>query len=266
MPMNRSELSAVLRRWSVFSDRLIQPRAVELESWRRLVAALDRDSVQAASRLKELLAASDTLFPGLGDPLGKSNLNPTDHRWLRRDREESYSDWLAWILQRQTDFRKILSLFNLRAVEGSDRWTIDRESPITRGRPDILIRHQTLGTLLVEVKTGSAPSDEQLNRYREFLNERRAIGLVLLAPAGFDTLVPDAFTFCSWSHVCFALREWAHDWLRDRLVYQAAMALTFCGAVERNLLHLGYSGPGAVLMANHIAQWLESTERNHSDA
>jgi hypothetical protein len=103
--MNRSELSAVLRRWSVLCDRLIQPHAVELEPWLRLVAALDRDAARAARRLDGLLTASGELFPGLGDPL-RRDLNVSDHRWLRDDREESYSDWLAWIIRQQGDFQK----------------------------------------------------------------------------------------------------------------------------------------------------------------
>ena len=40
-------------------------------------------------------------------------------------------------------------------------------------------------------------------------------------------------------------------------MYLAAMSLAFCAAVERNVLGLGYSGLGAVLMANHLANWLE---------
>jgi hypothetical protein len=120
---------------------------------------------------------------------------------------------------------------------------------------------------VVEVKTGSAPSDEQLGRYREFLERGQvAIALILLAPVEFDTLIPDAFTFCSWSQVCFVLRGWARTWLRNSMVYQAAMTLTFCGAVERNVLDLGYCGPGAVLMAAHLTQWLEIHEKEHSDA
>jgi hypothetical protein len=87
--------------------------------------------------------------------------------------------------------------------------------------------------------------------------EPAIIGLVLLAPMQFDTITPDRSL--AWSDVCFGLRDWARAWLRDGRLYLAAMTLAFCAAVERNVLHLGYSGPRAVLMANYLAQWLEIT-------
>ena len=183
MPVDQPDLSATLRRWAALAEPLIETRPVDLGAWQRLVAAMDRDADRAALRLDGLLAASECLFPGLTDPLRRDHLNLADHRWLRRDREESYSDWLAWILGQQSDFRKILSVFNLLPVETDGPWKIERERPIREGRTDILIRHQSLGTLLVEVKTASLPMEEQLQKYRSFLKrERSVIGFVLLAP------------------------------------------------------------------------------------
>jgi hypothetical protein len=121
-----------------------------------MVAALDRDAERATRELNGLLAVSGELFRGLGDPIN-SDPDLTAHRWLRGDREESYSDWLALILGQQADFRKILNMFSPETIGSGGHRLITREDCIPEGRTDILIQHETIGTLLVEVKTGKFP-------------------------------------------------------------------------------------------------------------
>jgi hypothetical protein len=174
---------------------------------------------------------------------------------LARDREESYSDWLAWILERQDDPSLILPLFGLEARSGSDElWTVNREVVTPFGRLDLLIRGRRLGVLCVEVKTESIPGEDQLERYLEWLTGAGPrLGLVLLAvdhPEG--DLPSDECHFCSREHVAQGLRSWARDWLRDRRLYDAVMTLAFCGAVERNLLLLGGGGLNALRTADYL--------------
>lgn len=79
------------------------------------------------------------------------------------------------------------------------------------------------------------------------------LGLVLLAvdrPEG--DLPSDECHFCSWNHVARGLRSWACDWLRAGRLYDAVMTLTFCGAVERNVLSLGGGGLNAVRTADYL--------------
>jgi hypothetical protein len=246
-------LSSVLRTWAKLADA---PNAeVPLGPLRRMVVAAERDAVAASQRLDGLFEQSArTFFPGVGDPLS-AKLDVCTHRWLAGHREEAYSDWLAWILGRQDDPSRILPLFGLEAHCGPDElWKVKREVVTPFGRLDLLIRSNWLGVLCVEVKTESAPGEDQLERYLEWLaGAGPHLGLVLLAvdhPEG--DLPSDECRFCSWKHVAKRLRIWARDWLRAGRLYDAVMTLAFCGAVERNLLALGGGGLNALRTADYL--------------
>jgi hypothetical protein len=161
-----------------------------------MVAALDRDAERAMRELNGLLAVSGELFPGPGDPLN-SDLDLTAHRWLRGDREESYSDWLALILGQQADFRKILNMFSPETIGSGGHRLITREDCIPEGRTDILIRHETIGTLLVEVKTGKFPVP------RAYPSSSAEISINRLATA---ILTPVPFVLRRSGRVCEAQR------------------------------------------------------------
>jgi hypothetical protein len=199
-------LSSVIDTWAKLVNKLPRkPDAeVPLDPVCRMVKAAERDAKVASRRLGDLLEQSGrTLFPGVGDPLS-TKLELGSHRWLAVDREESYSDWLAWILERQEDPSRILPLFGLEAHSGSDElWTVDREVVTPFGRLDFLIRGRRLGELCVEVKTESVPGEDQLDRYLKWLARANPrLGLVLLAvdhPEG--DLPSDECRFCSWKHV-----------------------------------------------------------------
>jgi hypothetical protein len=64
---------------------------------------------EAQEHLRKALDNSNAALAPLGEPL---RLNLGKHRWLSADREESYSDWLAWILQGMSII-EILRLFAL---------------------------------------------------------------------------------------------------------------------------------------------------------
>jgi hypothetical protein len=254
-------LSSVLGTWAKLAETLLQePNAeVPLDPLRRMVTAAERDAIAASQRLGDLLEQSGrTLFPGVGDPLS-TQLEVSTHRWLAGDREESYSDWLAWILERQDDPSRMLLLFGLDAPCGpNEPWTISREVVTAFGRLDLLIRNRRLGVFCVEVKTESVPGENQLEGYLEWLARAGPqLGLVLLAvdhPEG--DLPSGGCRFCSWKHVALSLRSWARDWLRGGKLYDAVMTLAFCGAVERNLLSLGGGGLNAIRTADYLEEVL----------
>jgi hypothetical protein len=103
--------------WAKLGENLHQePNGeIPLEPLRRMVDAADLDAKSAAYRLGDLLERSGrTLFPGIGDPLG-DKLDLRSHRWLAGNREESYSDWLAWILEHQDDPSRVPPLFGIEA-------------------------------------------------------------------------------------------------------------------------------------------------------
>jgi hypothetical protein len=250
-------LSSVLGKWAKFADTLPQePNAeVPLDPLRRMVVAAEQDAIAASQRLDDLFEQSArTLFPGVGDPLS-ARLDVCTHRWLAGHREEAYSDWLAWILERQDDPSRLLPLFGLEAQSGPDEpWTVDREVVTPFGRLDLLIGCRRLGALCVEVKTESFLGEDQLERYLNWLaGASPRLGLVLLAVDRPEGDLPSVeCRFCSWKHVAKRLRIWARDWLRTGRLYDAVMTLAFCGAVERNLLSLGGGGLNALRTADYL--------------
>ncbi len=235
--------------------------AISLDPLRRMVAAAERDAVSAAQRLGDLIEQSGRLlFPGVGDPLS-ANLEIGSHRWLQADREETYSDWLAWVLQRQEDPARVLPLFGVDGRRDVAKpWRVEREVVTPWGRLDLLLRHSQMGVLCVEVKTQSHLGEDQLERYLKVLaRERSSLGLVVLAMEDERPCTPHYF--CSWKQVALSLRTWARDWLRDGKLYDAVMTLAFCGAIERNLLSLGGSGLNALRTADYLEEVLN--ERDH---
>jgi hypothetical protein len=92
--------STILHNWGQLGRRLACSRSTLAVSWDaagRMIAAATPHFKALVGRLDDLLAKSDKLLKPLADPLR------TDfgvHRWLAGDREEAYSDWLAWIIRR----------------------------------------------------------------------------------------------------------------------------------------------------------------------
>ena len=84
------------------------------------------------------LRTSNQVLSPLEDPLW------TDcglHRWLHGSREETYSDWLAWILQGFENAAQVFEVFDLE-VGGSEEWpnfSITREGTVRLRR-----RYETL--------------------------------------------------------------------------------------------------------------------------
>jgi hypothetical protein len=243
-PPNYDRLAESLRTWSEFHVR---------------TKILDH---YAQQYLQDALARSDAELSPLAEPL---KLNLGEHRWLSADREESYSDWLAWILQGISDSTEILLLFALSDEANGELLgpvgKIRREVSSEHGRTDIEVPIGKRGLLLIEVKvrtTGSSlPS--QLDRYAKKVackNVDRSL-LVLLG-----TEVPDAsldlfgFAFANWEALCRRLRQYANRIKKSDLL-RAAAILIFCGAVEQNLLGFSCSPKHFRVMAtvNYLRDW-----------
>ena len=210
-----------------------------------------------------LKRSSANTFLGLGDPL---EVDFGAHRWLRGAREESYSDWLAWIIDRQAKAERILPLFGIEAgLSAGENCFADREFCTPQGRLDLVINCGGRAVLVVEIKTSSEPDGEQLKRYFAWLEQRRdSLGLVLLATDLPEDLEPSGWSFCPWREVSAGLRRWASIWLGEGRLMDAAMTLAFCGAVEQNLLGFRSDGLTAPAMAEYLEQWLEK-HRNAED-
>src|SRR5579883_3391651 len=105
---NYVRLTEALRIWSEFDAGTLR-RFPSWDSAKLLVERAERLDQLARRRLTAVFELSEKELAPLGEPL---KLNLGTHRWLSADREESYSDWLAWILQGMSG-SEIVTLFSL---------------------------------------------------------------------------------------------------------------------------------------------------------
>jgi hypothetical protein len=215
----------------------------------------------ARLRLQDALVRSDEQLSPLGEPL---NLNLGKHRWLSADREESYSDWLAWILQGISDSAEILPLFALGDEASGELLgpvgEIRREVWSEHGRTDVEVPIGKL-LLLIEVKVRNTGSElpSQLERYAQKISDQhveRAL-LVLLGTEAPEASLPlSEFKFTDWRTLCQRLRRYANR-IKGSDSLRAAAILIFCGAVEQNLL--GFSshprGLRTVATVAYLHEW-----------
>jgi hypothetical protein len=253
--------------------------AAGITPWKHLVAASQRRVRLENERLVCLLNRSAALLDPLADPLEEDF---GAHRWLCGEREESYSDWLAWILSRLQISSRILAVFGDDVTHegwGQERARIGREYPVEAGhdghagRVDIRIEVPGTAVIWIELKqTSVEAADVEKNagyrRSQDAQHEpiKRRI-LVATSAGGRDY---HGFEFRSWSVVCAGLRAAAVELKRDKAVTMAAMTLAFVGAVEQNIL--GYPGKlrqrvtrGALIssgveIADHLESWLSRVE------
>jgi hypothetical protein len=228
---------------------------------RMVEAAGSHLEVQRRSLTSVLEASSAQLAP-LGDPL---LVDFGAHRWLRQEREEAYSDWLAWIIE-QLPRAEVFGLLGIDPIGvgeiGDARPEAKREVRIRGGtrRLDILIRFGTADLIVVEVKTGraeDAATEKQMD-YTAEADKRHISHKVLLITEAQE---PDyrGFKPRRWAEVCTELRRSAQLALRQERTVVAAMILAFVGAVEENLL--GFTAPKAWTEGAFFQAWA-NTEKH----
>ena len=258
---NFSRLAEALKTWSGFDFRSSRC----LPSWdhaTQLVEHAERLDRSARGRLTDIMAESEKALLPLGEPL---KLNLGMHRWLSADREESYSDWLAWILQGMS-CSEIKTLFSLSdqcvgGLSGKAEY-VRREVWRNEDRTDIEVSFGDQGFLLIEVKVKDVDAEisVQLQRYANRLAGRHNLFLVLL---GTEAPEPDVmrcgFTFVRWNALCQRLRNHANR-VKHSDILRAAAMLIFCGAAEQNLL--GLSSVPRRLRAATTADYLQNWERS----
>jgi hypothetical protein len=242
-PPNYSSLTAALLTWSQLGQGLVASTSLELPSWDAALL-LDRSmkalEEYARRHLKEALVDSNLELSPLSDPL---ELNLGKHRWLSEDREESYSDWLAWILQGMST-AEILLLFHLGHEATVDALgqaeKVLREASGEHGRTDVEVWFGERGLLLIEVKVQPTGSElpAQLKRYEEWAAGRlvrQRLYVFLGTEKPQQNIEP--FKPTNWQTLCQRLRRYARS-MKDSNLLRAAAILIFCGAVEQNLIGL----------------------------
>jgi hypothetical protein len=189
------------------------------------------------------------------------------HRWLKGEREEAYSDWLAWTLQQIGSVADILNVLDVANANNPASYldlTVTREVwVLPEGRPparrlDLLV--QCDGTLLavIEVKV-VRPEEADLDKDKYYGQWARSqnpdVATVLLALDG-DQKICSPFVLLTWARLCLNLRRLLPKLREQRRVVAAALTAAFIGAVEQNLL--GFSDwPPSPAVSKHIRASLE---------
>lgn len=194
-------------------------------------------------RMKQLLKSSSFKFRPLHDPL---EIELGTHRWLAREREEAYSDWMKWILEQLSEPRIIGEVLGVRdqclhTLPGEIR--IGREVGIKdiEGQPrrtDLDISFGGIDTFRVEVKKGDAGlvDCDQL-RAQEHLKDFKYY--ILIVSSGEVRDYDGDFKVRCWKDICQELRRTVGNKRLEDIAVNA-MILGFVGAVEQNIL--GFPG------------------------
>jgi hypothetical protein len=247
--MTRGDLS-VLQQWAQFG-RIYAPRRVSRPNWsavERLIDAAKPYLQDQAREVRDLLEKWSRKF-GMQDPL----LNDLgSHRWI--DKETSYSDWLAWVLERlePSAVFEVLDVGPPSNHQDTGKCQVQRESQLDGRYIDLLIRFDSLPdyAIGVEVKT----YDEQYAKQKDYLKSLKSrydkdIPCILIANReriGEDQLC--GFELRPWLQVTFTLREKIAEYASknedNRIV--TAMMLGFVAAAEQNLLGFSPAAPRRV--------------------
>jgi hypothetical protein len=211
-----------------------------------LVNAAGPQLLENAKLLRNLLERTAAQLK-LGDPFLCDLGAP---RWLQE--ENSYSDWLAWVLEKLGDARLILGILGVESAEfasvcASEEIYVEREAPVQEGLPgndgqiDLLISfgEPPRAIVGVEVKTYDQQYWKQ-EGYTKSLGKLPcdvAPACVLVANDEVSERQLCGFKLRPWKEVSIALRKaialYAQDCEHLAIV---AMMLAFVAAIEQNLL------------------------------
>jgi hypothetical protein len=238
-----------------------------------LIKAAEPSLIEDSMALRDLLERSRDQ-PKFTDPL-LCDLGL--HRWLAKDREESYSDWLAWTLEQLGDADAILRVLGVQDAEfqslcSGRTFRLEREAFVQEGAPDregkidLLIHFgQPVKALLgVEVKT----TDESYNKQAGYLRSLKGCcGCVKCVLLAIPDVPPDScfgFTLRRWQEVSLALRREIVRYVGAHPAETiAAMMCGFVAAVEQNLLEFGTAAARRACSTPPKPTWLSGPLRKY---
>jgi hypothetical protein len=207
------------------------------------------------------------------------------HKWIAAAREESYSDWLAWVLEEVAESSLLMDFFGFNDLKMAAelqgcRHEIEREKWIQVDermfRLDIIVRFirggdPDVASLIVEIKKGSAEAADT-QKQQQYLRWHKQQPVSVEVSRSAYLIVTDAqetqycgFEVLLWADVCIRLRRMIPAIGSARGTVKASLVLAFISAVERNLLHLGLN-PGAgdpfldAAVAEHLQRAVQTEE------
>ena len=251
--MKRKNHLATLTQWAEWGKALARPRSYQPD-WSAVEALMET----AEPRLQEDSETLRKLLEQSRDRLKSSDPFLGDlgvHRWLAADREEAYSDWLAWVLERLNDANAVLRVLGVEKTEfvavcTGQGYRVEREASVTEGDPgsggrvDVVIGfgEPEIAALGVEVKTW----DENHKKQRGYLQSLRKAcpnhqaECVLVANKDVPPDCRHGFEPQTWEDLSVALRQAIAEVVQSRGVdATSSMMLGFVGAIEQNLLGYG---------------------------
>jgi hypothetical protein len=205
---------------------------------KKIIKASGKFFAEERAALQDVLRRSNKQLGGC-DPL---TINLGAHRWLREEREEAYSDWLAWVIEQLGCPELVGQVFGIKDNRLSgirDPPKVARETRIVseetqQRRTDLDIRFGAQRAVRVEVKLRDAsPIDRQQLIDQETHDFHHYIFLVR---SGLIEDYEGRFDLRYWKDLCLELRRIMPK-LKLRLV-QKAMIAAFIGAVEQNILKI----------------------------
>jgi len=276
-----------LGRWADLGNELLERQPDRPVTWEPVSQMIETATPWLRLQnegLRKIIELSNSSLRPLQDPL---ICDLGTHRWLQADREEAYSDWLAWILEQLSSPMRIFRTLSIDLPGATYSRPLDvprvtREEAIAEshegggGRTDIVLRFDCEVIILLELKLGEAIDRDRLKAYYEWLSNQDARFKLALLLAVDGPARVEGFELRKWSLICRHLRLAARGLATQEAAFTtAAMTLAYVGAVEENVLRLPrdlgtlFSDQGAGSWFNpedrdrvsdHIQGWLSLVE------
>ena len=262
-PLGPDKAAEELRQWASLAS---SARGADWEVMHAFIGAARPKLAARESQMQQLLYRSNARLAPVLDPL------LTDfalHRWLKGEREEAYSDWLAWTLQQLGSVAGVLDVLGV-AYANAPTSALEAKPKVTRevwvmpeGRPparrlDLLLQCGETLLAVIEVKVVS-PENADLDKDKYYGQWARSqnpdAATILLALDGAKEVYSE-FVLLTWERLCLNLRRLLPKLREQKGVVAAALTAAFIGAVEQNLL--GFSDwPPNPAVSKHIRASLE---------
>jgi hypothetical protein len=205
-----TESAEILRSWA----SLTRPELFSWDPVLEMIRIAEAEAQKLESQLTQLVGASDKALQAISlcDPLlAHAGLN----RWLKKEREEAYSDWLAWSFEQLSalDILHVLGIAEPEIVASvqSHAFKIEREFYIPDGRLDLLLTLESFLMVIIEVKKYSADTADTAKQagYHNWLELQNSFcqrrGFLLTTDAGEEKY--ENFSALRWGDVCIRLRR-----------------------------------------------------------
>lgn len=236
--------------WDIFNDWNINQTSQLNLNWESFVSLKPYYNKLINSRYEQLLTALNkwnTILVAYGN-------DPTYYNWdnfrpLRLNREEDWSDWLAFLIEKSETgfFNTDLFKINPDFITNFSSPKVDREVTVQNFRADLIIQWKNDNFTHLEIKIGDKNlkktfetsrvlqqkykiDDNNWNNYILLLNNQLNDWLKVEEQSKINTIVK-AIT---WQDVSISLRK---SLLTNENYTWKAWAYTFIGAIEQKLIN-----------------------------